>query len=135
MAERLGGAIAPTVEPVTYSAMSTCSLIVSSFRPTPAACYPPSMPKRWHVLLLLACAALLAGLLMSVVPSSEPFYQGRPLVRYHAHASLAKFADNARPAVPALLSNLQDPDTNLRTMTTNALLEIAPEVLTNAPAK
>jgi hypothetical protein len=42
---------------------------------------------------------------------------------------------NALPAVPVLLQYIQDPDPRVRRGATNALRNLAPEVLTNAPPR
>jgi hypothetical protein len=49
--------------------------------------------------------------------------------------ALPKFGAKARPAVPALASCLTDAQRLVRSAATNALMEIAPEVLTNGVAK
>jgi len=53
------------------------------------------------------------------------------MVQIHSVASLAEFGDKARSAVPALIRGLTDSSDVVRGVTTNALLKIAPEVLTN----
>jgi hypothetical protein len=56
-------------------------------------------------------------------------------VRAAAPVFVAQLGTNARPAVPALLKALNDEDLKVRRNITNALREIAPEALTNAPHK
>ncbi|HWH71360.1 MAG TPA: hypothetical protein VNT26_18440 [Candidatus Sulfotelmatobacter sp.] len=48
---------------------------------------------------------------------------------------MAEFHEKALPAVPALQRALADPKFETRRYITNALLQIAPEVLTNTPAQ
>lgn len=48
-------------------------------------------------------------------------------------AALSRNASAAPETIPALLVCLRDPNPAVRTQATNALLKIAPEVLTNAP--
>jgi HEAT repeat protein len=47
---------------------------------------------------------------------------------------LGRYGDEAKAAVPALLQAIADPDEYIRWDVTNALMKIAPAVLTNAPA-
>jgi HEAT repeat protein len=49
--------------------------------------------------------------------------------------SLGQFESAARPATPAILVMLQDPNENVRMAATNAIMKIAPDQLTNAPSK
>src|SRR2546430_5386123 len=55
--------------------------------------------------------------------------------RYFAISGLENFQARARPAVPAITVILTDPDEGLREAATNALRQIAPEVLTNKPSQ
>jgi HEAT repeat protein len=56
-------------------------------------------------------------------------------VRCFAVRSLGRFGKEARPAVPSLVASLSDPDAAVREFSTNALQEIAPEMLqTNSSA-
>jgi HEAT repeat protein len=48
--------------------------------------------------------------------------------------ALRRYGSNAMSAVPFLLQRISDPDEGVRMAVTNALMKIAPEVLTNAPA-
>ena len=48
---------------------------------------------------------------------------------------LGDIATQSRPAQPFLVAALQDPDASVRKQATNALLEIAPEILTNTPTQ
>lgn len=57
-----------------------------------------------------------------------------PAVRAVALITIADLGQNARPAVPAIQRLLTDRVPLVRTRATNALLKIAPSVLTNAPA-
>lgn len=57
-----------------------------------------------------------------------------PETRAGAARHLWTYGPKARTAAPALLGLLNDPDLVVRRSATNALLTIAPEVLTNAPA-
>jgi len=52
-----------------------------------------------------------------------------------ASSALAKFGPQAASAVPTLLTCLTNHSAHVRKAATNALLKIAPEVLTNAPAQ
>ncbi len=71
-----------------------------------------------------------------VVPILTDNLQGpAPEPRATAAYLLSVFGEDGRPAVPALLSLLSDADKSVRTAATNALLKIAPEVLTNTPTK
>jgi hypothetical protein len=60
-------------------------------------------------------------------------------VRYEVRRQIAdalrEFGQLARPSVPALLEALNDSDLDARRNATNALMRIAPEVLTNAPGR
>jgi len=59
-----------------------------------------------------------------------------PLItRKLAVRSLGSYSNEAGIAVPLLLDLIDSPDSDLRVSVTNALMSIAPEVLTNAPAK
>jgi hypothetical protein len=55
----------------------------------------------------------------------------RPSVRLASIDSLANFGKEASSAVPELLQTLQDSDATVRKEATNALLKIAPQVVTN----
>jgi HEAT repeat protein len=55
------------------------------------------------------------------------------MVRYDAARSLMWVGGSARSAVPALLQCFNDPDWGVRSITTNALLSIAPETLEMPP--
>jgi HEAT repeat protein len=48
--------------------------------------------------------------------------------------SLGQFESVARPVAPAILAMLQDPNENVRMAATNALMKVAPDLLTNTPA-
>jgi hypothetical protein len=52
-----------------------------------------------------------------------------------AARALAKFGTNALPALPTLTNSLADPVPDVREAATNAIKQIAPQVLTNAPAR
>jgi hypothetical protein len=70
-----------------------------------------------------------------VVPALTNFLVGsRKWPRVNAVFALEKFGPPARPAVPHLLALLTDSDPLVRTMSTNALHEIAPETVSN-PAR
>jgi HEAT repeat protein len=56
-------------------------------------------------------------------------------VRYAATWALGRYGEQARAAVPLLLTQLTNRDAAVRNWTTNTLHQIAPEVLTNSPAK
>jgi hypothetical protein len=56
-----------------------------------------------------------------------------PSVRVAAIDAIAKYAEDARAAVPSLLEMVGQPDRQVREAATNALMEIAPEALTNSP--
>ena len=58
-----------------------------------------------------------------------------PHARTWAMRVLPMFGQDAREALPQLLSALSDPDNNLRATAGEALKQIAPEVLTNAPSQ
>ena len=58
-----------------------------------------------------------------------------PRARTWAIRMLPTFGQDAREALPQLLAALNDPDKNLRFTATEALKQIAPEVLTNAPPR
>jgi len=68
----------------------------------------------------------------TVLPALQPFL-GHPTKWLNSEAALAlsKFGTQAVAAVPALRTNLQDSSDIVRCAATNALLKIAPEVLTN----
>jgi len=51
--------------------------------------------------------------------------------RMYTVRALAEFGEQARSAVPALLEALSDSDDFVRVQATNAMMRIAPEVLTN----
>ena len=71
-----------------------------------------------------------------VVPAMiDALQDSRPSSRRVAAEALGQYGDQARPAVPALLDALNDMDKLTCKATTNALRVIAPETLTNAPAK
>jgi HEAT repeat protein len=55
--------------------------------------------------------------------------------RKQAAVELGRLGNLALPAVPALVKRLTDPSIEVRIAASNALLQIAPEVLTNAPPK
>jgi hypothetical protein len=55
------------------------------------------------------------------------------MIRFDAARSLMWVGSSARAAVPALLQCFNDPDWGVRTITTNALLSIAPEALEMPP--
>ncbi len=57
------------------------------------------------------------------------------VVRTMVILSLGKFGAAARPAVPAVLTALGDPDVGVRTAATNTLQEIAPEALEQAQSQ
>jgi HEAT repeat protein len=57
------------------------------------------------------------------------------LLRSRVIWALGKFKSQVRLTQPFLIAALQDPDANVRKQATNALLKIAPEVLTNAPTE
>ena len=57
------------------------------------------------------------------------------LLRSRVFWVLGRIGCQARPAQPFLVAALQDADANVRKQATNALLRIAPEVLTNAPVQ
>jgi hypothetical protein len=57
------------------------------------------------------------------------------LARVAVALNMHRMRTNALPAVPALVQCLHDPETFVRHGATNALREIAPEALTNAPPK
>ncbi len=70
----------------------------------------------------------------SVVPAlTECLQDPRQQVRREAARALRAYGEQARPALPGLLNLLTAPDFLSRVSATNALLQIAPEVLTNAP--
>jgi HEAT repeat protein len=48
---------------------------------------------------------------------------------------LPLFGQDAREALPQLVTALSDPDTDVRTTAAEALKQIAPEVLTNSAAR
>ena len=52
-----------------------------------------------------------------------------PSIRIGSACALGNFGILARPAIPALLRVLNDPDQHMRLVVTNALRKIAPEVL------
>ena len=58
----------------------------------------------------------------------------RPNIRITAAETLGSFGEPARLAVRPLMLLLHDPESDVREAATNALLEIAPEALTNAPS-
>ncbi len=60
--------------------------------------------------------------------------QPDPGTRLDVIYGLREFGELARPAVPDLLRACQDPSVGIRRAASNALEQIAPEVLTNAPA-
>jgi len=55
------------------------------------------------------------------------------ILLHNATWALGIYGDQARAAVPALLNAITDPENRVRRQATNALQQIAPEVLTNAP--
>ena len=58
-----------------------------------------------------------------------------PRIRMWAAVELKAFKSAARPAVNALIAARSDPDYSVREAAKEALTEIAPEVLTNAPPR
>jgi len=72
----------------------------------------------------------------TVVPALARLLQDNSqAARYLALSGLENFESRARPVAPAITVLLTDPEDGIRTAATNALLKIAPEMLTNAPAK
>lgn len=67
-----------------------------------------------------------------MVPALTNFLAGSPppAVRRQATEALAKHGQNARIAIPFLLSRCSNSDPEIRTEATNALMQIAPEALT-----
>lgn len=71
-----------------------------------------------------------------VVPELTKCLQSsNPLLRSAAVSSLGKFGSVARPATSQVCQRLADSAEDVREQATNALLKIAPEVLTNTPAQ
>jgi HEAT repeat protein len=58
----------------------------------------------------------------------------RPLLYSFVLGALEEYGTNARPAVPLFLEALHSDDESVRSTATNALKEIAPGLLTNAPS-
>jgi hypothetical protein len=57
--------------------------------------------------------------------------EGSTQSRSNAACALRRFGGEAKPAVPALLRMLKDPDPNLRSVSEQTLKIIAPEFLKN----
>jgi hypothetical protein len=71
-----------------------------------------------------------------VVPALTNFLTAHePILQACAADTLEQFGTEARPAVLFLQKLLNDSDLMVRESATNALLKIAPEALTNAPAR
>ena len=84
-----------------------------------------SRVQRWAVRLLSSSDPT------SMVSALTNFLAGSPspAIRGQAVAALAKHGRDARKAVPFLLSRCSDSDPEIRTEATNALMQIAPEML------
>ena len=73
-----------------------------------------------------------------VVPAlMKTLHATNRLLRHHSVLGFEAFGAKAKPAVPLLVKLLDDPEERVRVSTTNALKEIAPEVLEShaAPAR
>lgn len=55
--------------------------------------------------------------------------------RAAATRAVGAFGDSARSAIPLLVKSLDDPSPKVRVQATNAILKIAPEILTNAQSQ
>lgn len=83
---------------------------------------------------MATCAASSLGRLAVepevVVPAlTEAFHRLQGYERECVVHALGRFGEQARSAVPCLVRALEDSDNSVRTAATNALMEIAPEVL------
>jgi hypothetical protein len=58
-----------------------------------------------------------------------------PKVRYHALRCITGFGTNAVAAIPNIVRTLSDPDEVVRVYATNAVANIAPELLSKSPAQ
>jgi len=82
-----------------------------------------------------ALGALKAAPKLAVPALTNYLNSTNAFTRLTAVCALADFGAMGHSAWPALLGALHDPDTSVRKEVTNALLRIAPEALTNAPAQ
>jgi HEAT repeat protein len=68
---------------------------------------------------------------ISVPPLADLIQSTDETIRQSGLANLGRFGVRARPVLPQVLAALRDSNADVRRSTTNALLKIAPEVLTN----
>ena len=69
-----------------------------------------------------------------VVPALTNFFGRWPEAHYCTLEALGQFGTNATSALPTIIATLSNQNGGARDAATNALREIAPEMLTNAPA-
>ena len=118
------------------------------------ACFPVLATNESTVLVLIACAndadlqtrgksaMALAQVAQQFTPNPELTVpallsclqdSSNRATRAAVANALGAYGDHAREAIPLLLRTAQDPNEVIHAQATNALLKIAPEVLTNAP--
>jgi HEAT repeat protein len=119
---------------------AACSVRAFRITGTNAACAIPAVAQllgdRYPTQVKVEAIIILSDIGQAALPAIRQAMRSTDvLVRGLAVHATGRLGTNAAPAIPDVVAALSDPDISVRTTATNVLQTLAPDALTNVPAK